>query len=554
MPDNPGNPPRRIILFDTTLREGDQAAGFAFSRDKKLALALSLAEAGVDIIETGFPLSNKTDYELCHLTARELPGRTAVMCRSIPADIRESAGVFGGTGQGTLHLSLPVSPIHIRAKLGKTEAEIIAMAREAVSFAAGLCSRVELGAEDATRADRSFLQEYCEAAFDAGADVVNIADTLGLFSPEETGNLIAFLCENIPSLAQGQCILSIHCHNDLGLACANTLAGILAGCGQAEVSALGLGERAGNAALEEVAANLEARPDLYRAVTGLKPERLPALLRLTAEASGTSLSPMKPLSGWNTRAHGSGIHQQGLSRDAETYSLPLLNRWNTAPERIVLTRHSGQAGVQLFAQRYCGLAPDEAALSRICAHLKDVNLKYINSFIRGSGAAGEGNSSLEITEFLCLLADMKLLPPSYAGPLVCLAFSETITEARLPVQSSADTHSKSIQPDEVKPSQVRVSGTAAVYGGQTLEFAGEGANETEAVLGAVRKLTKAEPRLRTTVTGYGERLRLYAEINVRDLSGEERLFAMERTGSSQGLLLFQCCLDAVNALGVQGKI
>jgi 2-isopropylmalate synthase len=417
------------------------------------------------------------------------------------------------------------------------------MVRETVSFAAGLVSSVELGAEDASRADKSFLLEYCETALDAGANIINIADTLGLLSPDEIRDLILFLHKNIPHLNSGiadgtaaagtvsgtTCsgpILSVHCHNDLGLACANTLAALEAGCGQAEVSVMGLGERAGNAALEELAANLSVRPSLHRIVTGILPEKMDTLIQLTSEAMGTGLSPMKPLCGWNTRAHGSGIHQQGLMKNAETYSSAVLERWSAVPERIVLSRHSGQAGVNLFAQRYCGLTLDETALSRICAHIKD------EAF---SGTLG-------ITEFLCLLSGMKLLPLNIPQPLVYRAFSETFT-------------------DDAAASQVRISAVVAVYSNSAAgpndqkpeqKLSGSGSTTAEAILDALSKLTEKKIRFQKIETGgYGDRLRLYTEISVSGgAEGEihsDNLLAIERTGKAAGILLFQCCLDAVNA-------
>jgi 2-isopropylmalate synthase len=232
----------RLTILDTTLRDGDQAA--LFSAERKLAIAHALEDAGADIIETGFPCSSVSEAEVCARIARELSALTAVFCRARISDIRASARVFR-EGRGMLHISLPVSRINIGAKLGVSEARVIAMLREAVSYAKGLCLRVEAGAEDASRADRAFLAEYCEAARDAGADIVNIADTLGLFTPDSVRSLVSALVPIAP--------VSIHCHNDLGLATANTLAAVSAGAVQAEVSVSGLGERAGNASLEEVA-------------------------------------------------------------------------------------------------------------------------------------------------------------------------------------------------------------------------------------------------------------------------------------------------------------
>ncbi|MDR3147531.1 MAG: 2-isopropylmalate synthase, partial [Treponema sp.] len=477
---------RRVTILDTTLRDGDQA--FCFGAKEKIAFALALAQAGVDVIETGFPLSGRIDFELCRTAALELrnfsspenPGPlSAVMCRGRPGDIAASAGVFSGGLPGLLHISLPVSAIHIEAKLGKTQGELIALAREAVSFAAGLVAEVELGAEDALRADRDFLADYCRAALEAGARRVNIADTLGASSPDELKGLVAFLRSRVPAFAAGanEALLSIHCHNDLGLACANTLAALEAGCGQAEVSVCGLGERAGNAALEEVAANIDLRSHATGLCTGVNPEKLPELINRAAAMAG--LSPMKPLAGWNTRSHGSGIHQQGLSRNAETYSLPGLERWTGAGERIVLSRHSGRAGTILFAERYCGLILDEKTAALVTEKIKSAE------------------TLTGITEFLCILSDLGKLPADFPGPFVRREFHGTSSFAG------------------PGPRTVRVKAALLVYGALNMPrgISGTGASEAAAVSVALRNLCGWSPEFaRVALNGWGDRLRLYTEI------------------------------------------
>ncbi|AEF81138.1 LeuA family protein [Leadbettera azotonutricia] len=506
----------RVSILDTTLRDGDQAAGFAFSADAKLKIGRALAAVGVDIIETGFPLSSPADLEACRLLALDLSasgfrGLTAVMCRGRRFDIQESAKVFKGEVPGLLHISLPVSKIHIEAKLGKTEAEVLDMAREAVSYAAGLCAKVELGAEDASRADRNFLADYCAAAIEAGASIVNIADTLGSFCPKEIHDLVSFLLEKTPAFRDGKAVLSVHCHNDLGLACANTLEAIEAGCGQVEVSVSGIGERAGNAALEEIAANLAARPEHYQVSTNLLVEKIPPLVSMAAEISGTSGSLMKPLSGWNVRAHGSGIHQQGLSRSTETYSPQAAIGFTMVPERIVLSRHSGRAGVDLFCRRYCGFELDEETISRVTAHIK-------SSHFFEEGSAG-------ISEFLCLLADIHKLPGTYEGPLIVDSWSE---------HTGADNEGNI---------RAQFEASLKIYGSNKTvqKISGSGDTAISAAFGALCKLGTLELKT-VSLNGAGNRVRLYAEI-----LADSRIYSAEHSGSEPSLLLFRCGLDALNA-------
>jgi 2-isopropylmalate synthase len=512
----------RITIFDTTLRDGDQV--FNFGGREKLAFALALAEAGVDVIEIGFPLSGRIDFEFCKTAARELrnfaasenpPSRplTAVMCRGRPEDIARSAAVFAGGIPGMLHISLPVSKIHIETKFGKTQGELIALAREAVSFAAGLVPEVELGAEDAFRADWDFLLEYCLAALDSGAHRVNIADTLGVSSPGEVKDLIGFLCSRIPVFAPeaNGAVLSIHCHNDLGLACANTLAALEAGCGQAELSVCGMGERAGNAALEEVAANIDIRSPRTGLYTKLRFEKFPALINMAAAMGGGVFSLMKPLAGWNTRSHSSGIHQQGLSRNSETYSLPGLERWTTAAERIVLSRHSGRAGTALFAERYCGLTLDVKTIV------------FITEIIKNS------ETFTGITEFLCILSDMGKLPAAFPGPFIRLSFTETFTG-----------------PGNGAAPETRVNAVVVAYNAAEgiREISGAGANEAAAVSEALRNLCGWGPDFSpVALNGWDGKIRLYTEI----AGPQGRTYTLERIGSSVAELLLLCGLDAVNA-------
>ena len=508
---------RRITVFDTTLRDGDQSAGFAFSQKAKLTLARMLAAAGVDIIETGFPLSSKSEFNMCRATALELkdfnqnPGgktTTSVLSRALPHEIVQTAKVFEGGLSGTIHISLPVSRGHISAKLTKTESEVLTMAVESASLAAGFMPNVQLGAEDAPRADRSFLLEYCSAAIEAGATVVNLSDTAGAACPESIAELAGFLIKNIPAFSAGKAVLSAHCHNDLGLACANTLAALRAGCGQAEVSVSGIGERAGNAALEEVFANLEEHSHIYKARTGLVLKEISSLIATASALSGTAFSLMKPLSGWNIRAHASGIHQQSMARDPRTYCLSAVENINAVPERIVLSRHSGKAGIKLFAARYLDIKLMDDTALKISTHIKENSLVVTG-----------------ITEFILILHDMNILPPSFPHPFTVETFSEKNSE-------NADGQNCIIEA-ELKTAD-----------GRTLKVHAEAPGMKEAVLQALETLGENPLNIKNIFfAGRGATVRLYAEIEA--INGHD--YPIERAGLSSARTLFESCLDVINA-------
>jgi 2-isopropylmalate synthase len=382
------------------------------------------------------------------------------------------------------------------------------------SFAAsGLVSCVELGAEDASRADKNFLFDYCATALEQGVHIINIADTLGIFSTEETYNLIQFL-RKIPRFAAEQALLSVHCHNDLGLACANTLAAISAGCSQIEVSVLGAGERAGNASLEEVCANLEFHTH-YNARTNVCLHKLHEPLKITACAS-SSVSLMKPLAGWNSMSHASGIHQQGLRRNADTYTHPMAKKIGFAQERIVLSKHSGKAGIALFAIRYCATPLDKNACGALLNEIKNTSTAP--------------DRTTGITEFLCLLYEKKLLKTNAAAPLVCVCFNSSYNFN--PVEQHIHVSAK-IERFHTPDTQQSISGK-----GHTVK---------DAVLAADAFLTDAAIEITTvSINGFGKNIRLYAEITVNS----NRVFAIERQGGSPEQLLFLCCLDAINATSI----
>ncbi|MDR1384288.1 MAG: hypothetical protein LBJ67_10685 [Planctomycetaceae bacterium] len=493
---------RRITVFDTTLRDGDQAAGFAFSQNEKPPLALALAEAGVDIVEAGFPFSSDADFYACRETAAVLRGssaKAAMMCRAKSTEIRGTANLLGESG--ILHLTLPVSDAHLAAAGKLSHLQLLEQAVKAVTFAAGLSFAVEAGAEDATRADLNFLCDYCEAVIAAGATVVNIADTLGILAPPQMKTLIQTLRTRVSGFEQAG--LSVHCHNDFGLASANTLAAVEAGCNQVEATVGGLGERAGNAALEEIAVNLASHPETYRAATGIRLERLADLTTAFCRSAGISLGPLKPLTGWNVHAHASGIHQRGAAVSEDNYSPESARISGRAPERIVLSRHSGKAGVRLAAEQYgLGEITDDEA-ERILEQIKQ-----------------SGKRTVGATEFYHLAAEFLPLPSGVPQPVCCLAYSE-------------------YHYDQYSRVMATLSDNRTVVG--------EGLTAEKAVVDAARKCSGSGCDFdlslsRMELNGRDGHYRLYAEITISD----EPPAAAERSGAIPGRLLFECCLDAIN--------
>ncbi|MDR3197142.1 MAG: hypothetical protein LBU34_04665 [Planctomycetaceae bacterium] len=342
---------RTLTVLDTTLRDGQQAPGFAVN--KKSVLAGYLAETGVDIVEVGFPLSSPFEFRECReavAVLQDTPSAAALMCRADIAEIKQTAALLPGNAQNSvLHITLPVSDEHRNVLLGITRDKLLRRAKETTAFAAGYAAKVEIGCEDASRADTEFLCEYIETVLNAGAKIVNYADTLGILCPPQMEQIITILQNRFVPFTNGAKILSVHVHNDYGLATANTLSAIRAGCGQIEGTLCGIGERSGNAAIEEVIANINAHTNIYNVVANIKPERLNNVIKKFRREFVLPETPLTPLSGWNVNAHTSGIHQKGIAGEARAY-----NTVSKTPTRIVLSRFSGKSGIRLAAAQ-CGV-------------------------------------------------------------------------------------------------------------------------------------------------------------------------------------------------------
>ena len=311
---------RRIDIFDTTLRDGEQSPGIALKPHEKVEIASQLERLGVDVIEAGFAAASPGDFEGVRAVARSTTRATvATLCRTRAEDIDAGAEALADARRSRLHVFLATSAIHMERKLGLEPAQVLEQTTSAVARARGLGDEVEFSCEDATRSDPAFVAEVCRAAIAAGADVINLPDTVGYMLPAEYASFLGDVRRRCPELRR--VVLSTHCHDDLGLAVSNSLAGVQAGAGQVECTINGIGERAGNASLEEIVMALRVRRDYFGVDTGVDTSEIAATSRLVELATGYGVPPNKAIVGANAFAHEAGIHQDGLLKDVSTYQI-----------------------------------------------------------------------------------------------------------------------------------------------------------------------------------------------------------------------------------------
>ena len=331
----------RITIFDTTLRDGEQSPGCSMNLDEKLQMALQLEALGVDVIEAGFPVASDDDFAAVKAIAKACRKPViAALCRTLPRDIERAWEALQDAAHPRIHTFLATSDIHLSHKLQKTRAEALDMIRDGVRRARALCQDVEFSAEDATRSDWDFLVQVFTVAIEAGATVLNVPDTVGYTVPEEYRKLITYLRERVPGI-EGV-VISVHCHNDLGLAVANSLAAISAGARQVECTVNGIGERAGNAALEEVVMALSVRRDVLPYTTGVNREAIYRASQTLANITGHEVQPNKAIVGRNAFAHESGIHQHGMLSHRSTYEIMTPESVGVRSTKLVLGKHSGR--------------------------------------------------------------------------------------------------------------------------------------------------------------------------------------------------------------------
>jgi len=333
--------PQRVVIFDTTLRDGEQSPGASMNLEEKLRIAQVLEEMGVDIIEAGFPIASQGDFEAVQAIARVVTGSTVCgLARAARGDIERAAEAIKPAKRARIHTFISTSPLHMKYKLQMEPEEVYEAVIDSVTRARGFVDDVEWSAEDGSRTEHDFLCRCVEAVIDAGATTINIPDTVGYAIPDEFAALITMLRNRVPNIDKA--VLSVHCHNDLGLAVANSVAAVQAGARQVECTINGLGERAGNASMEEIVMGLRTRHDRLPFVTSIGTEHIMRASRLVSAVTGFVVQPNKAIVGTNAFAHESGIHQDGFLKHAQTYEIMTPESVGLKTSKLVLGKHSGR--------------------------------------------------------------------------------------------------------------------------------------------------------------------------------------------------------------------
>ena len=359
-----------VLIFDTTLRDGEQSPGVSFTANEKLEIARQLTCLGVDIIEAGFPITSPGEFEAVRLVARNVKGVTiAALARAEPGDIDRAWEAIREAESPRIHVFIATSEIHMKHKLRKTPEEVLSSAVEAIRYAKMRTPDVEFSAEDATRSSIDFLARVCKAAVEAGATTINIPDTVGYTMPAEYVRIIQAVSASIPN--RDRVRLSVHCHDDLGMAVANSLAAVVVGVDQVECTINGLGERAGNTALEEFVMALRVRKDHYGRDTRIVSQEIHRTSKLVAKLSGITVQPNKAIVGLNAFAHESGIHQDGVLKERTTYEIMHPQDVGLASNQLVLGKTSGR---HAFRQKLIemGYSLEESEFERAFSRFKEL--------------------------------------------------------------------------------------------------------------------------------------------------------------------------------------
>ena len=360
----------RVLIFDTTLRDGEQSPGISLNAAEKVEIAQQLARLGVDVIEAGFPIASPGDFEAVKAIAQKVEG--PVICglaRTHKADIDAAWGAVKGASRPRIHTFISTSDIHIEHQMRTDREDVKGQAKAAVTMAKAYCQDVEFSPMDATRSDLEFTAEVLQIAIDAGATTINVPDTVGYATPEEYAAMWRTLYELVPDLHK--VVTSVHCHDDLGIAVANSYAGVVAGCRQVECAVNGLGERAGNCSLEEIAMLIQVREDAHGFTTGINSREIARTSRLVSRLTGYPVQPNKAIVGRNAFAHESGIHQDGVLKERTTFEIMDATEVGFESNSIVLGKHSGRHALK-DALEQLGYKIDGGALNKAFKAFKDI--------------------------------------------------------------------------------------------------------------------------------------------------------------------------------------
>jgi 2-isopropylmalate synthase len=391
-----------LIIFDTTLRDGEQSPGASMTRDEKVRIARNLERLRVDVIEAGFPAASQGDFDSVRAVAEAVSeSRVCGLARAIEGDIKAVAKAIKPAAMSRIHTFIATSPIHMQEKLRMSPDEVLERAVWAVKLAREFTDDVEFSPEDAGRSDPDFLCRVIEAVIDAGAGTINIPDTVGYNLPGQFGGLIATLLERIPNADKA--IFSVHCHNDLGMAVANSLSAVLNGARQVECTINGLGERAGNAALEEVVMAVRTRQDLFNCDTRIDTTQIVPTSRLVSNITGFAVQPNKAVVGANAFAHESGIHQDGVIKKRETYEIMRAEDVGWSHNRMVLGKHSGRNAFRTRLAELDIQLESETALNSAYARFKQLADKKHEIFDEDLQALVTEESLEQATEKLKLV-------------------------------------------------------------------------------------------------------------------------------------------------------
>jgi 2-isopropylmalate synthase len=400
--------PERVFILDTTLRDGEGSPGFHLDANSKVRIARQLEKLGVDVIEAGFPISSRGDFEACQRIAREIrsTGVTA-LARAVREDIDAVWAAIKDAEAPQIHIVLSVSDVHIDRKLGKTRQQVLEQGAEMVAYARSLCDRVQYSPEDAGRADPEYLLETVETMIAAGATVINIPDTTGYCLPGEFGELVHRLIAD--ARGADKVLFSVHCHDDLGLATANALAALTAGARRVECTVNGIGERAGNTSLEEIVMLLRVRQSRLGLECAVDPKEITRASRLVAELTGTPVQPNKAVVGANAFAHAAGIHQDGVLKDRLNYEIMKPEDVGLADSKIVLTARSGRHAFHHRLGRL-GVVLTEAQTQAVWKRFKEVadvkrevtdeDLRKIVTAPEGQGFTDQANDHNHVADTL----------------------------------------------------------------------------------------------------------------------------------------------------------